>query len=573
MRKQNWAKILYIHCWAVLLSAIIIAFDIIPITPSFDPLPVRMMQLMKYLFYLCLIAGVLFLIYKILKTFKPTKKGPWILSSVFFRIIVYPLLIISYPFACITITESAALSGICLLAVMVVLFILLALYLILSDPHSRHRYALEQNKSKTLWHTSLLALAVLGATFWIPGMWGIHWPPVQLSGDLLGYYGAQLSLTFITISVMSVLSDKSVVVYWENIAEAKLIKPLFGSFASYTAYSITATVGAGISALLGNHLAFLVFFALNIPILILLTLTMVDVYYGREGKKKGLEKILQENAAAWLFSQKLQNLPDDWDMTVSLANRTAEFRNHMLQLEHQLHLARNNHDLPYINELLSLYGKNMHCFVSGEGEAVAALLQESIADPWTPILMATDAHTSELENSREPFEEPFKKDKWRSDEALWKALASNSYLRDALPAAPESAELPSVLAWVALHRMTLLFNDTITAHYPNSYLRRQYVVPELQGNVIIFHYHPATLATSFDSAKFIVMESNGLLSQLLQLLLLAAKFGTPQTLECIRNCPFLPLLADSFQFLGLSESDAKFLQSLSANIESFSPEA
>ena len=572
MRKQNWVKVLYTHCWLVLLSAILIASGVISVTPSFAPFFVRIMRLLKYTFFLSLICCIVFFIAKFFNMFKPTKKAPWVLTYVFLQILVYPLSVLSYFFVCITLTESLALSGILLLAIMVMLLLFLVLYLIFSDPHSRHRYALEQNKAKALWHTSLLTLALLGSTLWIPGMWGINLPVITLPGDLLGYYGAQLSLTFITISVMSVLSDKSVIVYWENIAEAKLIKPLFGSFASYTAYSITATVGAGISALLNNHLAFLVFFAINIPVLILLTLTMVDVYYGRAGKKKGLEKVLQQNSSAWLHIQKLQNAPNDWDVTTALVNRTTDFRNHMLQLEHYLHLAIDNHDLPYINELLCLYGRNMHCFVSPEGEAVAALLQKSTANPWKSILMATDDYISDKENSREPFDEPFKSNQWRSDEALWNALATNSHLHDALAAASDDPELPTLVAWVALHRMTFLFNDMITACYPDSYRRRKYITPVPQGDLIDFRYDPTTLAAAFNFGKNTVMEANGLLSHLLKLVLLAAKSKTPQAEECIRNCPFLPLLADSFTFLGFSGEDAQLLKNLSAKIESFSAE-
>ncbi|MBR4863162.1 MAG: hypothetical protein IKU07_01195, partial [Oscillospiraceae bacterium] len=115
-------------------------------------------------------------------------------------------------------------------------------------------------KSSAVWKIAVLVAAVAGLGLWIPGMWGITLPALQIPGELFGHYVGQLSLTFITISVMSVLSEKSVVVYWENIAEAKLIKPLFGSFASYTLYSIAATVGAGISVCLNSHLGFAFFF-------------------------------------------------------------------------------------------------------------------------------------------------------------------------------------------------------------------------------------------------------------------------------------------------------------------------
>lgn len=570
-QKNNWPRILYLHCWSVLLLAVVFALDLFPEEFPFslgnNPIGQSLLPPMA----LFLLSSV---VVAALRAFLDVFLN---LPQLAIHCIGNVLLLIPFTFFHIGLCGFLAgygAAGAAFLGVMLLILLLaLTLYLVFSDPHNCHRVFLTQHKSLVLWSTSALLLAIVGATFWIPGMWGITLPKIQLPGDLLGYYGAQLSLTFITISVMSVLSDKSVVVYWENIAEAKLIKPLFGSFASYTAYSIVATVGAGISALLGDHLAFLVFFALNIPVLILLTLTMVDVYYGREGKKARLEKILKENASAWQCIQQLQSIPEDWDLTFELSTKATDHRSHMFQLEHHLHQAITEHDMPYINELLTLYGRNAHCFPSPEGQAVEALLHTAVKNPWDTILLSLDEHTSQLENTRERFADPFKRFLWCRDEALWQAFAENKYLKDYLQNLPYGSEVPSALAWTALHRMTLLFNDLITASGNLLSVRRNYVNATLGGACAYFQYQEETLFSAWQWGKGKVLEKDGLLSQLLQLLLLAAKFGTPQTLECIRNCPFLPLLADSFQFLGLSESDAKLLQSLSANVESFSPEA
>lgn len=567
-QKNNWPRILYLHCWSVLLLAILFALDIFPeeFPFSFGNNPIAKAVLPPVMLF-ALSLGVLFVLLFVLDFFFHPPQ--LVLQGVCSVLMVVPFMFIDIAFCGFFVGYSAAGSAF-LGIVQLIMLLALTLYLIFSDPHSCYRVFLTQHKSLVLWCTSVLLLAVIGATFWIPGMWGIALPEIQLPGDLLGYYGAQLSLTFITISVMSVLSDKSVVVYWENIAEAKLIKPLFGSFASYTAYSITATVGAGISALLGEHLAFLVFFALNIPVLILLTLTMVDVYYGREGKKTKLEKCLQRNAAAWQYVQQLQSIPEDWDLTFALSTKVTNYRSHMLQLEHHLHQAITEHDMPYINELLALYGRNAHCFPSPEGQAVEALLHTATKNPWDTILLSLDEHTSQLENSREHFVDPFKRFLWCADDALWQAFAENKYLKNYLLNLPEGSEVPAALAWTALHRMTLLFNDLISASGNRLSLQRHYVNATLGNACVYFQYDPKTLFAAWQWGQDKVMIKDGLLAQLLRIVLLAAKTGNSQALQSIRNCPFLPLLSDSFRFLGAAEEEEKLLLTLCAKEEQFS---
>ena len=566
-KKTNWPRSLYLLCWSALLLAIVYALDLFPekLPFSFGANPIGQLLLPAVLQALISTVFFVFLLAVLEVLFNPPKLVTHCIGNILSLIpLMFVHIAVSGFFAGYG-KEGSAFLGV----VMVAQLVALVLYLSFSSPHNCHRAFLDQHKSLVLWSTSLLALASLGATFWVPGMWGLQLPAVQLPGDLLGYYGAQLSLTFITISVMSVLSDKSVVVYWENIAEAKLIKPLFGSFASYTAYSITATVGAGISALLNNHLAFLVFFALNIPVLILLTLTMVDVYYGREGKKAILEKTLRENAKAWESVQHLQSLPEDWDLTFSLSAKVTEYRSNMLQLEHHLHQAIDDHNMPYISELLTLYGRNAHCFLSPEGQAVEALLLTAVKNPWQTILLSLDGHTSDQENARERFADPFKHSLWCRDGALFQAFAENKYLQEY----PADSEVPVSLAWVALHRMTLLFNDLITAHGGKLPLRRRYVSVTLGADRVYSQYHAETLFAAWQWGKDKVMEKDGLLAQLLRILLTAVKTSDTKTLQLVRECPFLPLLADSFRFLGATEEEAKFLEDLCATVESVSPEA
>lgn len=123
------------------------------------------------------------------------------------------------------------------------------------------------------------------------------WLRERVGADLFAYYTSQLSLTFITISVMSVLSEKNVIIYWENIAESRLIKPTFGCFAAFSWYSIIANIGSAAGVFIKSYTVFALFFLANILVLILLTNAIIDVYYGKDSKKKKLVRELQRDLA------------------------------------------------------------------------------------------------------------------------------------------------------------------------------------------------------------------------------------------------------------------------------------
>lgn len=540
MRKTNWPKLLYIFCWSALVNGLLFSSGFVVENTSVQR-EALLSPVLHAIFRLCMFLLILILLYLIFQTLRRITNRSQRFGVIFLNFSLFLTVSMILFVLC-----SALLPGlqVCRVVTGVLTVLCLAILvpvLIFSDPHSPHLLSLRKNKSHTLWYANLFAIVFVGATFWIPNMWGIRWPAVQLPGDLLGYYGAQLSLTFITISVMSVLSDKSVVVYWENIAEAKLISPLFGSFASYTAYSITATVGAGISVLLGNHLAFAVFFALNIFILILLTLTMVDVYYGRDSKKKGLQKTLQRTAAAYRKTLSIQNMPKNTDLTVSLAANVAQYRENMLRLQHLLHRAMDDHDIPYISEVLTLYGQNMECFQSPEGHAIEKLLLQATETPWETILLSLDAYISEREAAQAFTADPFHNQSWCADSLLWKAFAENPQLREYLEHLPPKSELPDLLCWTVIHRMNALANDMIIALYKTR--SRWYLCDvTLRDGQLSFRMNNKALLSAFKVYGSEPALQPELLCALCEILLLALPQLSDSMQASLSSCPILPLL-------------------------------
>lgn len=109
----------------------------------------------------------------------------------------------------------------------------------------------------------------------------------SLSEDtVLSLYLTQLSLTFITISVMSVLSDKTVTLYWINLVEDNLISPPFKCFYAYVIYSFS-TITINLFALFfSNNAVFFLFFIINLIVLYLLTYSMLTVFFRQDIKEK-----------------------------------------------------------------------------------------------------------------------------------------------------------------------------------------------------------------------------------------------------------------------------------------------
>ena len=258
--------------------------------------------------------------------------------------------------------------------------------------------------------------------------------------DLFDYYTAQLSLTFISISVMSVLSDKSVIIYWANVSEDRLIRPTFYCFAAYTYYSIGATVGAGLGVFLDNAALFVAFFAADVIVMILLTISMIDVYYGRDTKKKALAKTL-----------------------VPFTDQ-AVYENKILALEHNLLKAADDKDIVFLREVYELCVEHPGKFATPIGqEAMGMMVSTLNAQTTGPFLRALDHRICE-----DLMRFPLKKDNLVRgytavyDSDLWTALNSEHAaafleqvcLTDEGYASPNSL----LFAKILMHRLTLNYN-------------------------------------------------------------------------------------------------------------------
>ena len=111
-----------------------------------------------------------------------------------------------------------------------------------------------------------------------------------LGAHMLDFFLSELSLTFITISVLSVLSDGSKVIYWEHVVEETLIKPKYFSFKLLTRYSFEAMALSAEALLLKARYPFLLFFLADVVMVGALAFLMISVYFGDEKRRSVLTK-------------------------------------------------------------------------------------------------------------------------------------------------------------------------------------------------------------------------------------------------------------------------------------------
>lgn len=199
----------------------------------------------------------------------------------------------------------------------------------------------------------ILATLLVGILLLIAGMFlpvpNIAW--LEKLNDLgsengLTLYLSQLSFTFITISVMSVLSDSSNIIYWENIVERKLIQPKWSCFYAYTTYSFATVLFGGIAGIMGLSLLFMMLFILDILTLMALTFSMIDVYF-RHGEK------------AEMLEREFISFVTDPDEDFKRADKDrAEYRRISNGLKTNTVLAFRNYDVATIYENLGFYARN-----------------------------------------------------------------------------------------------------------------------------------------------------------------------------------------------------------------------
>ena len=101
----------------------------------------------------------------------------------------------------------------------------------------------------------------------------------------------EFTSAFLIISIITVLSDRTNVVLWENVVERNLILPKYFNLVSLTVYTIIILGFSVLNFILDNAFLFAILFVLEMVILLCMVWKVLKVYFN---KKSMEEKIVEE---------------------------------------------------------------------------------------------------------------------------------------------------------------------------------------------------------------------------------------------------------------------------------------
>lgn len=134
--------------------------------------------------------------------------------------------------------------------------------------------------------------------------------PILKQINVSDMYFTQISVAFIIISLVSVLTTVSRPVYWVDITQFKLIEPQHTAFIDFAAYILGSLIISSIF-LMFNSNYMLISFGFSIIFMMLLTIKMIGAYFGRDSVKLELQKefhqLKQENVDNFAENDKETN--------------------------------------------------------------------------------------------------------------------------------------------------------------------------------------------------------------------------------------------------------------------------
>jgi hypothetical protein len=107
--------------------------------------------------------------------------------------------------------------------------------------------------------------------------------------DIFDMYYTQISVSFIIISLVSVLINVSKPVYWVDITQFKLIEPRHTAFIDFAAYIFGGLILSSIFIIFSSNYI-IISFGFSILFMMALTIKMIGAYFGRDSVKVELQK-------------------------------------------------------------------------------------------------------------------------------------------------------------------------------------------------------------------------------------------------------------------------------------------
>lgn len=111
-------------------------------------------------------------------------------------------------------------------------------------------------------------------------------------------YIAQISNSFIITSLLSLFSTNSVVIYWEDIMESRLMKPRYINFVCISGYIFSTLLVSSVAVFTVPEMI-VIPFLLSLFFIAFMSVKMIGVFYGRDLIKKDLVKQIKKEYTAY----------------------------------------------------------------------------------------------------------------------------------------------------------------------------------------------------------------------------------------------------------------------------------
>lgn len=165
------------------------------------------------------------------------------------------------------------------------------------------------NNFKMVLFHSMLSLVATALTWlvyrYLHVLWGFTYSITPTNrGDYLSIFGAHCSTVFLTTSLMAMLSEKNIYVYWVDIVNNILILPMNFNFSALVTYSVSTILWA-IGGFIAKDGPFvLVSFLLGLIFITALFVRMLSVYYGKHQHQKQIKEQFIKKIACECNKQK-----------------------------------------------------------------------------------------------------------------------------------------------------------------------------------------------------------------------------------------------------------------------------
>lgn len=174
----------------------------------------------------------------------------------------------------------------------------------------------------------------------------------------LDLYIAQTTITFVIASVLSVLSEHTIIVYWKDITNDKLVNPPVFNFRDVFVYSMVLVVLSTISLFSKDTRGLLFAFFANLVVVGYLTYHMIEIYFVSEKQKKKCQKEFNRAYEEWKSKEAKEDGPNEMpkEMAVRGSGLMEEYLN---QLYFRTREAYQNNDWKRLRENITFYKDNM----------------------------------------------------------------------------------------------------------------------------------------------------------------------------------------------------------------------